>query len=73
MRITVTVPDELGREVKAQTDNVSAFVADALAEKLAADKRRAAREHIRQLAGQFEADSDLLDRLHEERRSSDRT
>ncbi len=73
MRITITVPDELGAAIKAQTDNVSAYVTEALTEKLATEQRRAARERILGVVGGFEAPSDALDQLHEERRASDRT
>jgi len=35
MKITVTVPNDLGNEVMARTDDISAFVSEAVAEKLA--------------------------------------
>ncbi len=46
MRITVRVPDDLGDIVKATTDNVSAYVTEALREKIARDRRRKARQNI---------------------------
>jgi post-segregation antitoxin (ccd killing protein) len=73
MRITVTVPDEVGEEVKARTDNVSAFTTEALVAKLAAEKRRAARKRLRKIAGHFETESEIIENLHRERRASDRT
>ncbi len=46
MRITVRVPDDLGEDIKARTDNVSAYVVEALTEKLERERRRAARQEI---------------------------
>ena len=40
MRVTVRVPDDLGDIVKATTDNVSAYVTEALREKIARDSYR---------------------------------
>jgi len=54
MRITVRVPDDLGEEVKGRTDNVSAYVTDALTEKVDRERRRAARERIWEAAQQSE-------------------
>jgi post-segregation antitoxin (ccd killing protein) len=60
VRITVRVPDELGEEVKRRTDNVSAYVVDALTEKLERERRRAARRGILERAQKGEAlDEDL--------------
>jgi len=74
MRITVRVPDELGEEVKGRTDNVSAYVTDALTEKLERERRRAARERIWEAAQ--ESDGSSADDLHainqRERREGDR-
>lgn len=51
MRITVRLPDELGEEVKRRTDNVSAYVQEALAEKLQNEKRDEARQRLLRFAG----------------------
>lgn len=72
MRITATVPDELGEAVKEQTDNVSAFVAEALQEKLDRLHRRAARERLLELAGSGGVDASVDHELREERRSGAR-
>jgi len=73
MRITVRVPDELGEEVKGRTDNVSAYVVDALTEKLERERRRAARREILELAQKGEPlDEDLPAINPRERRDGDR-
>jgi len=74
MRITVRVPDELGEEVKCRTDNVSAYVTDALTEKLERERRRAARERIWQAAQRSEeSPADDLHAINQrERREGDR-
>lgn len=61
MRITVRVPDDLGDEVKARTDNVSAYVTEALQEKVNREKRRRARLEILELAGKGDVDPDIYD------------
>jgi Arc/MetJ-type ribon-helix-helix transcriptional regulator len=72
MRITVRVPDDLGEEVKRRTDNVSAYVTDALTEKLEREKRKEARRELLRFAG-----TGIDESLHEinqrERREGDRT
>lgn len=72
MRISATVPDEVGEAVKAQTDNVSGFVAEALEEKLARIRRRQAREDILDLAGTGGVQDDFDNELQTLRRHSDR-
>jgi len=72
MKITVTIPDDLGNEVMARTDDVSAFVSEALAEKLKRMQQQEAREKILSLAGSEVFSADALDILKEERRSSGR-
>lgn len=72
MRITATVPDELGKAVKEETDNVSAFVAEALEEKLARERQQRARKKILELAGKGKVDRNFDAILREERRSSGR-
>jgi primosomal protein N'' len=63
----------IGEDVKARTDNVSAFVTEALVAKLTAKKRRAARKRLRQIAGQFETKPGIVEDLHRERRVKDWT
>lgn len=72
MRITATVPDELGKAVKEQTDNVSAFVAEALQEKLDRLHQRAARERVQALAGSGGVEASFDEYLRAERRSGER-
>ncbi|NBB84654.1 MAG: hypothetical protein GVY12_00295 [Bacteroidetes bacterium] len=72
MRITATVPDELGKAVKEETDNVSAFVAEALQEKLEREQQQRARKKILELAGTEEFSEDVLEILQQERRESGR-
>jgi hypothetical protein len=66
------VPDELGEEVKDRTDNVSAYVTDALTEKLRKEKRDEARRELLRYAG-----TGIDESLHEinqrERREGDRS
>lgn len=73
MRITVRVPDDLGEEVKHRTDNVSAYVVEALTEKLERERRRAARQEILERAKKGEStDGDLHAINQRERRDGDR-
>lgn len=51
MRVTVRLPDDLGKELKERTENVSAYVTDAVSEKIRREKRRSSREEILDLAG----------------------
>jgi hypothetical protein len=76
MRITVRVPDDLGDIVKATTDNVSAYVTEALREKIARDRRRKARQNILDGIRDYEGpgvQEGAEEQLHGERRDSDRT
>lgn len=76
MRITVRVPDDLGETVQASTDNVSAYVTEALREKIARDRRREARQNILDGIRAYEgagAEEGAEEQLHRERRDSDRT
>ena len=73
MRLTITVPDEIGEEVKERSGNVSAFVTEAIIERLDQMKRREARERIRSLGGTAQIKSSVYDTLHNERRRSDRS
>ena len=74
MRIPVGVPDDVGEEVTRRTDNVSAYVTDALTEKLEQERRRAARERIWEAA--HESEESPAEDLHainqRERREGDR-
>ena len=72
MRVTVRLPDDLGQEVKRRTDNVSAYVAEALSEKLQADRRQEALHRISTAIGSFEVSSKAYKTLQKERRNSDR-
>lgn len=72
MRITATVPDEVGRAVKDETDNVSAFVAEALQEKLARIRQKRARKDLLDLAGTGGVRGDVDEELQNERRDHDR-
>lgn len=76
MRLTVTVPDEIGQEVKKRTDNVSAYVTAALEERLRIEKRDEARRKLLDLAGRSgrsrEEVREAIEFLHKERRESDR-
>ena len=75
MRITVRVPDDLGNTVKSTTDNVSAYVTEALREKIARDRRREARQNILDGIREYEgpgAEEGAEEQLHKERRDSDR-
>lgn len=76
MRITVRIPDEVGETVKASTDNVSAYVTEALREKIERDRRRKARQNILngiQDYGGYGAKEGAVEQLHQERREGDRS
>lgn len=76
MRITVCVPDDLGDTVGSKTDNVSAYVTEALREKIARDRRREARQNILDGIRDYEgprAQKGAEEQLRQERRDSDRT
>lgn len=51
MRITVQVPDDLEAELKERTNDVSAYVLDALGEKLRKEKRDEVRQELLHFAG----------------------
>jgi len=72
MRITIRVPDDLGEEVKRRTDNVSAYVTDALTEKLQKEKRDEARRELFRYAGTG-VDESLHEINQRERREGDRS
>jgi post-segregation antitoxin (ccd killing protein) len=73
MRITVRGPDDLGEEVKHRTDNVSAYVVEALPETLERERRRAARQEILERAKEGGSpDEDLHAIEQRERRDGDR-
>lgn len=72
MRITVRLPDELGEEIKRRTDNVSAYVTDALTEKIRTEKRDNARRRLLRFAGTGIDDS-LYEINQRERREGDRS
>jgi post-segregation antitoxin (ccd killing protein) len=75
MRITVRVPDDVGETVKATTDNVSAYVTEALREKIARDRRKKARKNILDGIRDYEGpgvEEGAEDQLHRERWDSDR-
>jgi hypothetical protein len=72
MRISATIPDEVGRAVKEETDNVSAFVAEALEEKLMRIRQKKAREQLLDLAGSGGFRADFDEELQTERRDGDR-
>ena len=71
MRITVRIPDDLGEDVKRRTDNVSAYVTEALTEKLRREKRDEARRELLRFAGTG-VDSSLYDINQQQRREGDR-
>ena len=71
MRITVRIPDDLGEDVKRRTDNVSAYVTDALTEKLRREKRDEARRELLRFADTG-LDASLHDINQRERREGDR-
>lgn len=72
MRITIRLPDELGEEVKRRTDNVSAYVTEALSEKVRREKRDEARRRLLRFAGTGGVDSDLHEINQRERHEGDR-
>ena len=62
MRITVRLPDDLGENVKRRTDNVSAYVTDALTEKIEREERRRARRELLDMAGEGSVAAPKTDR-----------
>ncbi len=73
MRITVRIPDDLGEDVKRRTENVSAYVTEAVTEKIQREERRKARRDILEMAGEGDVDSDLHAINQRMRREGDRT
>ena len=71
MRITIRLPDDMGEEVKRRTDNVSAYVQAAIAEKLRRAERDAARQQLLRYAGTG-IDSTIDAENQRERREGDR-
>lgn len=72
MRVTVRLPDDLGRELKERTENVSAYVTDAISEKIRREKRRSSREKILDLAGCSPDATQLHDENQRFRRQGER-
>lgn len=72
MKIDITIPDELWNAVRNETDDVSAFIVEALEEKLQREGQLRARRRILALAGTVEMSEDALNILQEERRQSGR-
>lgn len=72
MRITIRLPDELGEEVKRRTDNVSAYVKEALDEKLQRERRDEARRRLLRFAGTGYVDPSIYEINQRERREGDR-
>lgn len=73
VRITVRLPDDVGEEVKQRTNNVSAYVTEALTEKLERERRRAARKELLRLAKEGgRSDADLHAINQRQRREGDR-
>jgi len=73
MRITVRIPDDLGEDVQRRTDNVSAYVTEAVAEKVQREDRRQARQDILEMEVEGGVDPDLHDINQQMRREGDRT
>ncbi len=73
MRITVRLPDDLGENVKRRTDNVSAYVTDALTEKIEREERRRARRELLNMAGEGSVDPDIHEQNQQLRRAEDRS
>jgi len=75
MRLTVRVPDDVGETVKSMTDNVSAYVTEALREKVERDRRKQARQNILDGIRDYDGpgvEEEVEEQLHRERRESDR-
>lgn len=71
MRLTVHVPDEMGKEVQRLAENekesVSSVVAQSIKFFICERKRRQLGEKILRLAGKTRVSPDALDQLHSER------
>lgn len=72
MRISVTLSDEMAKAVQEETNDVPAFVAEAIEEKLARVRQKKAREQILDLAGTGGVHGDVDRALQEERRPGSR-
>lgn len=72
MKIDITIPDELWKEVTSETDDVSAFIVEALEEKLAFMRQQRARKKIMELAGTENFKEEVLKVVQQERRKSGR-
>ena len=64
MRVTVSLPDDLAQEVRARTDNVSGFVAQAVTSYLTLLQREDAFEEMDRLIGGLDVAEDAVDALH---------
>lgn len=77
MRITVHIPDDLGEEVRTRTDNVSAYVTEALRDRIEREEKRRARrrilEGIQEHEGSGVLEEDAEEQLHRKRHQGDRT
>ena len=66
-RLTVSLPDELAREVQDRTDNISGFVAQAVASYLVSLRREDAFREVDRLIGNMSVTDDAVDALHRAR------
>lgn len=77
MRVTITVPDEIGEEVRQMAEekgtSVSGFYAAAAAEEVNKLRRKRAFEAIDRLIGTTEIAPDALAELRRMRQESDRS
>lgn len=77
MRVTVHLPDDLAEEVRSRSDDVSAYVTEALRDRIEREDKRRARRRIlksiqeREGSGMFKDDAE--EQLHRQRRRGDRT
>ena len=68
MRVTVSLPDDLAQEVRTRTDNVSGFVAQAVASYLTRLQREDAFAEMDRLVEDLDVAEDAVDELHRLRR-----
>lgn len=77
MRVTVSIPDEIGRRVEELAEkegaSVSSIYARAVEEHVKEKRRQEAFEAINALIGETNVAPDAIDELHRMRRESDRT
>ncbi|CAN5145721.1 hypothetical protein BH23GEM4_BH23GEM4_12080 [soil metagenome] len=75
MRVTITVPDQIGEEARQMADrentSVSAFYADAVARRMADLRRQQAFAAIRDLIGRADVVPDAAEQLKSMRREDD--